>query len=204
MIQRAARAGIFLCGLLAGCANMTPPPTATATARTDQPAAAIDLGGRLSVRYQRNGNEEALHGSFSWSQRADRTLVTLMSPLGQTIATVAITPTEAILTQAGQPERSAADPDALAATALGWPLPIAGLRDWLQGRATDANGQSVTASPASNTPILTHDGWTLQYASWDADDPAAPVHPKRIDLARSTTAAGNVAIRIVIDSWQPI
>lgn len=181
---------------------MTPLPAASTAAR--QPVAAIDLAGRLSVRYQRNGNEEAIHGSFSWSQRADRTLVTLMSPLGQTIATIAITPTEAILTQAGQPARSAADPDALAAEALGWPLPVAGLRDWLQGHATDASGQSVAASPASVAPIVTRDGWTLQYASWDAADPAAPAHPKRIDLARSTNVAGNVAIRIVIDSWQPI
>lgn len=202
MIQSAARTAVLLCVLLAGCANLTPQPTTSAL--TSQPVAAIDLSGRLSVRYQRNGNEEALHGSFSWSQRTDRTVVTLMSPLGQTIATIAITPTEAVLMQAGQPARSAPDPDALASTALGWPLPIAGLRDWLQGRATDANGQHVVASPASDTAIVTDDGWTLQYASWDADAPNEPVHPKRIDLARDTNAAGNVVIRIVIDSWKPV
>ncbi len=195
------RSGVLLCALLAGCANMTPLPATSA--QTGEPVATIDLGGRLSVRYQSNGSEEAVHGSFSWSQSANRTLVTLMSPLGQTIATIAITPGEAILTQAGQPVRSAADPDALAAGALGWPLPIAGLRDWLQGRATDMNGQQITASPASNTPILTQDGWTLQYGNWETDGPAGTTHPKRIDLARSTAAAGNVVIRIVIDNWQP-
>ncbi|MEB0134283.1 lipoprotein insertase outer membrane protein LolB [Actimicrobium sp. CCC2.4] len=176
----------------------------TASMSSVQAVTAIDLGGRLSVRYQRDGNEEALHGSFSWSQRADRTLVTLMSPLGQTIATIAITPTEAILTQSGQPARSAADPDALAADALGWPLPVAGLRDWLQGHAKDANGRSVNASPANSNPILTGDGWTLQYASWEASEVAKPARPKRIDLSRSTSAAGNVTIRIIIDSWQPV
>ncbi|MFT5532588.1 MAG: outer membrane lipoprotein LolB [Burkholderiaceae bacterium] len=196
------RTGVLLCVLLAGCASTMPLPPASA--QTSQPAAAIDLSGRLSVRYQHNGNEEALHGSFSWSQRADQTLVTLMSPLGQTIATIVITPTQASLTQAGQPVRSAADPDALVADALGWPLPIAGLRDWLQGRANDANGQAVTATPGSDSPILTSDGWTLQYASWNADDSTNTVHPKRIDLARSTNVAGNVTIRIVIDNWQPV
>ena len=195
------RCGVLWCALLAGCANMAPLPTTSA--RTSEPTATIDLGGRLSVRYQRNGSEEAIHGSFSWSQSANRTLVTLMSPLGQTLATIEISPGEAILTQAGQPVRRATDPDALAAEALGWPLPVAGLRDWLQGRATDANGQQVIASPDSTTPILTRDGWTLQYGSWDTDGPTGTVHPKRIDLARTTQAAGNVAIRIVIDNWKP-
>ncbi len=201
MIRVLVRSGALLCALLAGCADMT--PLAMTSTRTGEPIAAIDLGGRLSVRYQRDGNEEALHGSFSWSQSANRTLVTLMSPLGQTLATIAITPNEAILTQAGQPVRRAADPDALAAEALGWPLPVAGLRDWLQGRANDMNEQPVTASPASTTPILTRDGWTLQYGSWDTDGPDGTAHPKRIDLSRHTKAAGNVAIRIVIDNWQP-
>jgi outer membrane lipoprotein LolB len=201
LIRGLVRSGLLLCALLTGCANMT--PLAMTSARNSEPIAAIDLGGRLSVRYQRNGNEEALHGSFSWSQSANRTLVTLMSPLGQTLATIAITPNEAILTQTGQPVRRAADPDALAAEALGWPLPVAGLRDWLQGYAIDVKGQPVTASPAGTTPILTRDGWTLQYGSWDSDGPDGTAHPKRLDLARSTKAAGNVAIRIVIDSWQP-
>jgi outer membrane lipoprotein LolB len=196
------RTGVLLCALLAGCAEMLPLPATSA--RASEAVEAIDLGGRLSVRYQRNGNEEALHGSFSWSQRANRTLVTLLSPLGQTLATIAITPGEAILTQAGQPVRRAADPDALAADELGWPLPVAGLRDWLQGHADDANGQRVSASPASTAPILTRDGWTLQYSNWETDGPTGTARPKRIDLARSTAAAGNVTIRIVIDSWQPV
>ncbi|NDP58433.1 MAG: outer membrane lipoprotein LolB [Oxalobacteraceae bacterium] len=191
-----------MCVLLAGCANIATLPTASMPPA--QAVAAIDLGGRLSVRYQRDGQEEALHGSFSWSQRAGRTLVTLMSPLGQTLATIDITPTEAVLTQSGQPARSATDPDALAADALGWPLPVAGLRDWLQGHAKDASGKSVTASPDNTNSILTSDGWTLQYASWEASDMTKPVRPKRIDLSRSTSAAGNVTIRIIIDSWQPV
>jgi outer membrane lipoprotein LolB len=33
--------------------------------------------------------------------------------------------------------------------------------------------------------------------------PAAPQRPRRIDLERNTEQAGKVAIRIVIDTWQP-
>ena len=205
MTSAVARIVVLLCCVLsglAGCATIAPEMPAADVVR--QPAESIDLTGRLSVRYQKDGHEEAIHGSFNWSQRGDKTLVTLLSPLGQTLATIDIGPTESRLVQAGLPSRSAADPDALAAIALGWPLPVAGLRDWLQGIATDAAGKRRYATPASSSvaAITTSDGWQLRYPSWDKDGTNGD-HPRRIDLSRSTAQAGDVAIRIVIDSWQP-
>ncbi|MFD2270583.1 lipoprotein insertase outer membrane protein LolB [Undibacterium arcticum] len=98
----------------------------------------------------------------------------------------------------------AADVDALAADALGWPLPVAGLREWLQGFATNVDGRRFIAS-AQNDSVNTRDGWRIRYVSWQ-DEPdrngATITHPKRIDLARSTAQAGEVSMRIVIDSWQ--
>lgn len=166
------------------------------------PAAAIDLAGRLSVRYLKNGRDEALHGSFTWLQRPDTTVINLLSPLGQTLAVITITPTSAAIEQSGQPTRIAAEPDALVADVLGWPLPIAGLRDWLQGFAIDAQGRRNAVAFNDTTALKTGDGWTLKYATWDNSDAAHP-HPKRIDMTRNTTEAGEVAIRLVIDSWQP-
>ncbi len=199
------RYGLLLCVALAGCATVTPPtvnaPPANEIGR--HAASSIDIAGRLSVRYQNNGKDEAIHGSFNWSQRGSQTLVTLLSPLGQTLATIDIGPTQATLVQAGQPARSAADADALVMVALGWPLPVAGLRDWLQGMVTSADGKHVTATPASTATITTRDGWQLQYPTWDTSVPVN-VHPRRIDLTRSTVQAGDVAIRIVIDSWQTL
>jgi outer membrane lipoprotein LolB len=208
-IARRALAALALPLLLSACATVGAPggklPGATAAA----PRAyhdAIALGGRLSVRYQQNGADQAMHGSFTWEQEPGRTLVTLSSPLGQTLATIVITPTLSTLTQAGQPPRSAPNVDALAAEALGWPLPLSGLRGWLQGFAIDAHGQAFVAAPqgdAGNT--ITRDGWALNYASWQTD-PGMPgvVHPRRIDLERSTRRAGEVLLRIVIDAWQPL
>lgn len=190
--------------LLAGCASAPAVPdrsTATATARSYH--AAIELGGRLSVRYQRNGQDEALHGSFTWSQSGSRTFVTLLSPLGQTLATIELTPQGATLMQPGQAARNAADADALAADAFGWPLPVAGLRNWLQGYALDAQGRRSAIATGSDSPIRTSDDWQITYPAWQASDGGAD-HPKRIDLARHTIAAGDIAIRIVIDNWQPL
>ena len=177
------------------------PATPAAIAR--QPIAAIDIAGRLSVRYQKDGREEALHGSFTWSQKADATVISLLSPLGQTLAVITVTSTSASIAQAGQATRVAADANALATETLGWPLPVAGLRDWLQGFTTNALGQRSAVKANDPVAFQTSDGWTLQYASWDNTD-RNQTHPKRLDLTRQTTEAGDVSIRLVIDNWQPL
>lgn len=197
--------------LLTGCATFTLPTWPDAAPAVQQAVAprlyhdAIELGGRLSVRYQQNGTEQAIHGSFTWVQNPAHTTVTLLSPLGQTVAMIEITPTASTLTRSGQAPRMAADVDALAAEAFGWPLPVSGLRDWLQGFARAADGSRFAATPqaAQTTQLTTGDGWRLHYTSWQDAAPSMPAHPKRIDLERNTAQAGDVALRIVIDNWQP-
>jgi outer membrane lipoprotein LolB len=191
------------CASLAPSADTTQPPPSTSAIRTYRDS--IDLAGRLSVRYQQNGKEESVHGNFTWAQADDLTHIVLLSPLGQTLATIEVARGTATLTQAGQAPRVADNVDALAADALGWPLPISGLRTWLQGFAFDASGRPVTATPETTggAAIMTPDGWRIDYANWDAADvPQAPTRPKRIDLERTTAQAGNVSLRIVIDNWQ--
>lgn len=191
---------------LAGCAGTNPlidMPAASPMHRAARPyAEKLDLSGRISVRYENNGKEEAMHGNFVWSQNPAHTGVTLLSPLGQTIAIIDVSPEGATLTQAGQPVRAAADVDALMTDALGWPLPVSGLRDWLQGFAIDASGKRFAANGQA-ADVATRDGWRIRYASWQDDgQPALQSRPKRIDLERRTMRAGDVSIRIVIDTWQ--
>jgi outer membrane lipoprotein LolB len=186
--------------MLGACASLAP----TAVPSPSAPAGparsyldTLDAGGRLSMRYQVQGRDEAVHGNFLWSQSPARTSVTLLSPLGQTLAIITATPDGATLAQAGQPARSAADVDALVTEVLGWPLPVSGLREWLQGYAVDAAGKRFIATPAA-AEVTTGDGWRIRYASWDE----SRQRPRRIDLERPTAQAGEVSIRIVIDSWQ--
>ncbi|HTN65869.1 MAG TPA: lipoprotein insertase outer membrane protein LolB [Burkholderiaceae bacterium] len=199
--QRSAAALIAL--LLAGCASLAPPP-AGGPAPAPSYRNTIDLGGRLSVRYRQNGRDEAIHGSFTWTQAPQRTELILLSPLGQTLARIEVTPAAATLTQANQPQRTAADVDALASQSLGWPLPVAGLRDWLQGFVTTVDGQRQ-AVPRTPGAMVQSDGWRIQYTDWADDGDYAAVRPKRIDLERNGAPGGNgadpVAIRIVIDNW---
>jgi outer membrane lipoprotein LolB len=122
--------------------------------------------------------------------------VELANPLGQTIATIAVAPGEATLNDGRNPPRSAPDVDTLSAQVLGWPLPVSGLRDWLQGYAVGEKGERFAASPARNK-VVTRDGWQLEFVSWQ--EGSTPPKPRRIDARRG--AGGDVEeieIRIVI------
>ncbi len=178
---------------LAGCAT-TSTNIATVGAYRDS----IDLNGRLAVNYQKDGKTESLNGNFNWAQRPGHVDVALVSPLGQTVATIAVTPGSATLTQAGRAPVSATDIDGLTQQALGWPLPVSGLRDWLQGYAVDAGGQRFSASPANNS-VTTRDGWRLRFVEWQNADAAQPA-PRVIHAERA--AAGDIqdlSIRIVVN-----
>jgi outer membrane lipoprotein LolB len=157
----------------------------------------IDLSGSLSVSYQKqDGQPDRLNGRYTWSQRPGRIDVSLDSPVS-TVAQISVTPESATLTQANRPPQSARDIDALTQQALGWALPVAGLRDWLQGYATDAQGKRFAASPANNN-VFTRDGWRLRFVDWQAGANGAPM-PKLINAERSATAtSGELSLRISI------
>ncbi|MYM21250.1 outer membrane lipoprotein LolB [Duganella sp. FT135W] len=181
---------------LAGCA-VTPsaPRSATAVAAYQDD---IELAGGIFISYTRDGKREPTNGSFIWRQTKTSTDITLNSPTGQTVAVINVTPRSATLTESGKPPRSAPDVDTLTAQTLGWTLPVSGLRDWLQGYATDRDGKRFVASPANDT-VITRDGWKLEYVTWQ-DDTAAVPQPKRIDATRIVLgeAVDDMQIRVVI------
>lgn len=188
-------ATLAIAALLGGCAT-------TSANLSSAPVAAyrdsIDLSGHLFVNYQKDGQPQNLNGQFEWTQRPGHIDVSLASPLGQTLATISVTPQEATLTQAGREPLVAGDIDTLTARTLGWSLPVSGLRDWMQGYAVDASGKRFAASPANNS-VFTKDGWRLRFVSWQDESAAHPI-PRRIDAARSATATSDeLEIRIVLD-----
>lgn len=199
MISKYFLNGLLLAGaaLLSACATTGVAPTLSqATVSPYQDA--IELSGRLYVNYEKGGQPDTLTGSFTWSQSAGAVDVALLSPVGQTVATIRVTPQSATLTQGGREPRVARDIDGLTAQTLGWSLPVSGLRDWLQGYATAGDGTRFAASPANNT-VTTPDGWRLTFVSWQDDAAVHPV-PKRIDAQRAASAtSGPLALRIVVD-----
>lgn len=176
--------------VLSGCATTAVPHTPLAPYRDT-----VDVAGTLSVNYQKDGKPESITGKFDWQQTPSRVDVSLASPLGQTLAKISVTPESATLIQADRAPRVAKDLETLTHDALGWSLPVSGLRDWLQGYATGADGQRFTASPA-NSEVVTKDGWRLRFVTWQD---GAVAQPKRIDANRNVNG-DELAIRIVVRS----
>lgn len=180
---------------LAGCATTAPRSGAAVAPYRD----AVALSGRIAINYSRDGKKESLNGKFTWQQTKANTDVSLISPTGQTVAVINVTPASATLKESGKTPQTAPDLDALTQKTLGWTLPVSGLRDWLQGYAVDSEGKRFVATPA-NDNVITRDGWKLEYVSWQ-DETAAVPQPKRIDVTRIALgqAVDDMAIRIVID-----
>lgn len=169
-------------------------PITTNAARNYQQQ--IQISGRINIQYQRADKPQNLPGGFEWEQDGNNIRINLLSPLGQTLARITQNSQGAMLEQEGKETRQANDLDQLLLDTLGWPLPVAGLRDWLQGFVA-ADGKTITALLPRDQTLETQ-GWKLRYASWHEN----PSFPKRIDLQRYTEQAGEVSIRIVVDEWK--
>lgn len=201
-------ASAFFCTLLStGCASLNSQTQAPATAGANTATIAttasarqyqqqIQISGKISIQYQQADKPQSLPGGFEWEQDAKGIRINLLSPLGQTMARITQTAQGAILEQDGKTPRSASDLDQLLQDTLGWSLPVAGLRDWLQGFVA-IDGKQLTAVKAEDQTVTTQ-GWKLRYVSWHEQ----PSFPKRIDLQRYTEQAGDISIRIVVNEWK--
>lgn len=185
--------------LLSSACSSLPPATSNAeplrsVSRSYQEN--IHLSGKISVRYEHNNKPQNLPGSFEWEQTGNSLQISLFSPVGQTIARITQNERGALLEQEGKMPLQADNLDQLLADTLRWPLPVSGMRDWLQGFIRQPDG-SRTALHATDQTVST-DGWNIRYASWHASSNS----PKRIDLSRYTTSAGEVTLNIFIEAPQ--
>lgn len=158
----------------------------------------VTLQGRLAVQYEEQGKRQSLNANFSWQQSAQQTRIVLAAPTGQALAEMLVTPEQASITtieKDGPSSKVFANVTQMTKELLGWPLPVAGLRDWLQGFGTDAQGQRFIAPAMQDSSYTTNEGWHLRYASWhDAQ------RPKRIDLDHHIEGqAIDVSLRLVLE-----
>lgn len=158
----------------------------------------LQINGRLNLRYMEHDKEQLITANYEWQQDGDNTDIALISPTGQILAKISQNRNGARLEQANQPPREAEHIEALLQSQLGWYLPIAGLRDWMQGYYRNA-AQNYQAVPADDDARLTVDGWQLRYATWQREQDTP--HPKKIELQRNDREVGDIFIKLVIDEW---
>jgi outer membrane lipoprotein LolB len=188
---RACLLAVALLGL-AGCATLPRPPEAQRT-----------HSGRFAATLVQDGKGENTTGRFTLSVDAERLLLDLATPLGTTLARVESGPQGATLRvpgNGGMREASGPNPEALAEELLGWPLPAAGIGDWILGRPMPGRPADMQGDRAAPTTI-TQDGWTIEIAERFASGT-----PRRLTLTRPARAGSPIALptpaitlRLVLD-----
>jgi hypothetical protein len=161
---RRLAAALAVCGAAlatAGCAVAPPVPT-----RMSSEASVREWNGRFSVVMEAalpGGNQDTIAGRFALSARGApgaRALdLELVSPFGQTVATGRReSDGRAMLTLSDGRTLRAASLDALLEQALGWPLPIERLPDWLDDRFETV----VTRDAAGRVATAEDSGWRIE------------------------------------------
>ncbi len=152
------------------------------------------IEGRMSVRYKdlASGKEDASSGRFVWTTDGDALELSLLDPLGQTVALIRSDAQRASVVFRDGRRVDGATPEALTQETLGWTVPLHGLRSWLDGRT----GADSPATPTADGRVR-QDGWTLRFQHDDAAAADAP--PKRIDLFYPGPPA-EIELRLVVDT----
>ena len=174
--------------LLAGCAT-TPEPPSTARASQAAPVAReadFLIDGRMSVvSHPHNAPIQAVNGRFSWLDQHGIATIGLFSPIGDTLAELTVSATQAQLRTAQQVDVAPA-PEALVERHLGLALPVSGLRDWMRG--FDHQGQWHPPAAFGDS------GWWISYPELTDQG-----RPRIVRLERQYPQP--IEVRLVIDQW---
>ncbi len=179
------RCALFLvCLLFAGCATIEEQP-----APSGPIGDAFQLSGRVSVKY----GAEAASGRIIWQHDAAGDDLLFSTPLGQGVARIVRRDDLVSLTTSGQKVYQASDVETLTEQVLGWRLPLAGLLDWVRGRAAAGAPAQTRLDGSQRLAELRQSGWLVEFLDYkSANGP-----PALLRLSRE-----QVEIRLVIDQWQ--
>lgn len=184
--------------VLAGCATQQPPrqpSTSNATTSlTTQTNRAYH--GRFAVQYvDQNGQQRNAYGNFDLRETDSTVTLQLLNPLGQTLALVTSAPSQATLELPNRQPLSADNVSTLMQQALGFALPVEGLRYWLQPSVAPTSRAHTTPDPQNPQRLsqIEQDGWTIDYVAY-ADAPGTGV--KRVNLTREEPP---LQIKLVLD-----
>ena len=144
------------------------------------------MTGRVAVRY----GSEAASGRLHWRHGAAGDELLLTSPIGQGIARITRRGGEIELSGADGKTHRAADAESLTEQVLGWRMPLAGLADWVRGRADASRPAELVRDGNSRIVGVRQDGWRVEYLDFDNG------RPSRLRLSRE-----DLEIRLAVDQW---
>lgn len=174
------------CLLLAGCAEM--PPPGPAPQRPDRAAIrGFTVQGSFALKLGREGQS----GRLAWSHRDGEDRMLVLSPLGQTLASLGADEKGAALELYDGRQFRAAGLDELSAQVFGQPLPLSHFPRWVLGLpgsgivSRDALGRLATLDEA---------GWHTEYVEYEGPDAGAL--PSYLRVSRE-----GVDLKLRLDGW---
>ena len=147
------------------------------------PPGGFELSGRVAVRAAKDSGSARIF----WRHSSDADEMVITSPVGQGIARITREGERYRLVTGDKKEFRASDAETLTEQALGWRLPLSGLSDWVQGRASASGGATGEAGEGKQ---LWQDGWKVDYEEYRDG------RPFRMRLSRE-----DIEIRLVVDRW---
>jgi len=172
--------------MLSGCAT----PVAVSIADADLE---FEMQGRAALRYGAEGGSTRITWRHSGS--ADDLLIT--TSLGQGVARITREDGKVLLVTADAKEYSAADAETVTESVLGWRLPLAGLPEWIRGRAAAGRPARTRNDESGRIASIEQDAWRITYTAWEGD------LPSRLTLNHDGVGGNaDVEIRLIIDQWK--
>lgn len=163
--------------LLAACTSIPEPSL--------PPPGGFELSGRVAIRH----GKEAASGGIFWRHSDDADELLITSPLGQGIARINRERHQYRLVTGDNKVYRASDAESLTEQALGWRLPLAGLPDWVRGRASPGR-PAETRREADGSLEVRQDGWRIAYEEFREG------RPFRLRISRE-----DLEIRLIVDRW---
>lgn len=167
----------FLALFLASCAQLE---------RAAPEQSEFEVHARLAARYR----NESFSGAVAWRHGRDSDEMLITSPLGAGVARIVRQGDAVTLTTAEPREYKARDAEALTEQVLGFRLPLAGLADWIRGRAADAPAP-IESFEDGRLKTLEQGGWKIEYQAYEGERPA-----------RMRLLYPGIELRLAVSEWK--
>ena len=178
-------AALAVCAALVACAALSP------TEGPARRAPSFDLVGRVAVKY----DGRAFSSGVRWQHQPEGDEISLLTPIGQTIAHIVADSSGATLTGADGKQVQASDVESLTRRGLGWELPLARLAWWVKAEIVPGGETGEVARDGEGRLAhLVQDGWRVVFVYQPPRDGSRL--PQRLELTRE-----GYQIRLVIDGW---
>lgn len=195
--MRTGRSGLLLAvlALVGGCASVAPRPAGDwLDDRRDWFSQYPDwsVEGRLGLSDGERGGSLAMH----WQAHGAIHDIRLRTLAGGQQWRLVMEPGRAVLTGSEVGRIEGPDPDALVEQAIGWPIPLRHMADWLRGLPAPGSAR-VRYGEEGLMHGLDWDDWSLQYSRWAGWGDGAVRLPARIDVVRKPHE-----VRLALRGWR--